>query len=544
VGVAPVGQRAANLPWLCPGGAALLTLADESPLSAFLAADPGAVLLVLRYSRPTPQPADFQLSPAAFRESIVPEAAARFLEGSPAAGRLDGGNESTRALLRFARRAARTAGEIARRTRLCPPAAASAAALLSPTGWLLVAAEDPTAVDRCRNGIAEGEPVAATQAAEWGLTHDAIFRRTASRWRLPHWLCAVVGSLGLPPEIAAKLGADERLFSVVNAAVAACEASGQRLGLAVPPGISEELAREAGKAIPAEPDDEPEPDLETLLVVRLLKAAARACRAEAANRLADAHASIDRLHAELRELEGRFETRVRDARLSGLAELAAGAGHEINNPLAVILGNAQHLLARTDEPESRVALGSVVRQTRRIAEIVKDLMQFARPRAPVTRRLELGSWLPALLDAARPLAAVQGVEIHCNVVDGETLLLADPGQLGRVVSALLHNAIDAVKPEGTVRVSAGLSGTAVQIAVEDNGPDIAEDVVEHMFDPFYSGRTAGRGRGLGLPTAWRLARENGGEVRYEPGPGGPTRFVLELPALAAPVISFADRKSA
>ena len=65
--------------------------------------------------------------------------------------------------------------------------------------------------------------------------------------------------------------------------------------------------------------------------------------------------------------------------------------------------------------------------------------------------------------------------------------------------------------------------------VEDSGTGPAPSQREHLFDPFYSGRLAGRGRGLGLPTAWRLAREHGGDVRYESVSGGPTRFVLSLP---------------
>jgi signal transduction histidine kinase len=69
----------------------------------------------------------------------------------------------------------------------------------------------------------------------------------------------------------------------------------------------------------------------------------------------------------------------------------------------------------------------------------------------------------------------------------------------------------------------------VDLVVEDNGTGPAPVQREHLFDPFYSGRHAGRGRGLGLPTAWRLAREHGGDVRFECRAGGPTRFVLSLP---------------
>jgi len=70
---------------------------------------------------------------------------------------------------------------------------------------------------------------------------------------------------------------------------------------------------------------------------------------------------------------------------------------------------------------------------------------------------------------------------------------------------------------------------SIELIVEDSGPGLGVLQREHMFDPFYSGREAGRGRGLGLSIAWRLARQLGGDVRFDEVPGGPTRFVLSLP---------------
>src|SRR5262249_15169925 len=73
----------------------------------------------------------------------------------------------------------------------------------------------------------------------------------------------------------------------------------------------------------------------------------------------------------------------------------------------------------------------------------------------------------------------------------------------------------------------------LEVVVEDNGSGPGPVQREHLFDPFYSGRSAGRGRGLGLATAWRLAREQGGDVRFDPSLGGPTRFILSLPCAPA-----------
>jgi two-component system NtrC family sensor kinase len=98
------------------------------------------------------------------------------------------------------------------------------------------------------------------------------------------------------------------------------------------------------------------------------------------------------------------------------------------------------------------------------------------------------------------------------------------------VTALLRNALEAAPPDGWARIalhSAGPQG--LEVIVEDSGPGPTAAAQEHLFDPFYSGRSAGRGRGLGLATAWRLAKQNGAEVRFAGHADGVTRFVLHFP---------------
>jgi signal transduction histidine kinase len=94
---------------------------------------------------------------------------------------------------------------------------------------------------------------------------------------------------------------------------------------------------------------------------------------------------------------------------------------------------------------------------------------------------------------------------------------------------IIRNAIEAAPSDGWVRVSVEPADASWNIIVEDSGPGPEPAQCEHLFDPFYSGRIAGRGRGLGLSTAWRLAKENGGDVRFDPVEGRPTRFILRLP---------------
>ena len=121
----------------------------------------------------------------------------------------------------------------------------------------------------------------------------------------------------------------------------------------------------------------------------------------------------------------------------------------------------------------------------------------------------------------------------CVAVDESCVTDADPKQLSTALACLLRNAIEAAPTEGWARLRVEVTATdRLRIAIEDSGPGPASTNSEHLFDPFFSGRAAGRGRGLGLPTAWRLARENGGDVIFEPLPAGPTRFVMTLPRIA------------
>jgi two-component system, NtrC family, sensor kinase len=105
----------------------------------------------------------------------------------------------------------------------------------------------------------------------------------------------------------------------------------------------------------------------------------------------------------------------------------------------------------------------------------------------------------------------------------------DEKQVRTALGCLLKNAIQAAAAEGWVRVRVETRGGQVEVVIEDSGPGLDDSQREHLFDPFYSGRAAGRGAGLGLPTAWSLARQQGGDVALVSQPGETTCFVLRLP---------------
>lgn len=538
----PVGHRAVGLAWLPPSADALLALAADTPDVRAVARDPAALAHVLRFVRPTVDPDHFALTPELLTQPSLCDTAAALLDraGSPPVRT----SEPDR-VDRVAGVAAVVAAELARRSGRCTPGAAGAAARLAPLGWYAVRAIDPALVAACLDSPGDPEDV---QRRRWGLTASAVARRLAARWRFPPWLTSAIGFLRLDTGDAASVGAAGGLVRIVQLAVAAAESAVGNLGLTdgrqLDRGdtLTDEALALAGSAAgrpcdrPAEPREAP-----AWLMARLLRATAQARRASGAVWLAESESRVDRLADALTELRAHFRTRVRDSRLEALAEFAAGASHEINNPLAVVRGHAQLLLAREDDPGRRRQLEAIIRQTRRVHDLLHGTLQFARPPRPASIPVRVAEWLAGVVTEHTPDAEAKGVSLDCDELCHETVWgKFDPAQARQALDHLMRNAVEAAPAGGWVRVSAWWQGGAVVIAVEDSGPGPAEADRDRLFNPFFSGREAGRGRGLGLTIAWRLAQVNGGDVRYSPAVGGPTRFLLILPA--SPLVG--ERKSA
>jgi signal transduction histidine kinase len=151
---------------------------------------------------------------------------------------------------------------------------------------------------------------------------------------------------------------------------------------------------------------------------------------------------------------------------------------------------------------------------------------------------DAGELVQEVATSLAELAAQRRVRLLVPSPGRPVSLCADPGQVRTALTCLLRNAVEAAPADGWAGVRLETpSPDGVEIIVEDNGTGPPAQQREHLFDPFYSGRSAGRGRGLGLPTAWRLARQHGGDVRFVSLPDGPTRFVLSLPVEPPPLPS-------
>jgi signal transduction histidine kinase len=231
-----------------------------------------------------------------------------------------------------------------------------------------------------------------------------------------------------------------------------------------------------------------------------------------------------------------FDKRLEREKLESLKELAYGASHEINNPLANIAARAQTLLATEVDPERARKLSAIHRQAMRAHEMISDLMLFARPPRLVPRPLDLLQLMDRVVNDLREFAEEHGAEIRCKPGDGPIEVVADETQLGVAVHALLKNAIEAVSTNGHVwievrRIEVG-SQPCAEISVRDDGPGITDTVRQHLFDPFFSGREAGRGLGFGLSKCWRIVTDHGGQVIVNRTPPVGAEFCIQLPAIS------------
>jgi signal transduction histidine kinase len=490
----------------------LLALSDDPPTADVIRRDPALVLHLLRFLRPTPNPNTLHFHDLALTQPGLCEAAAHLLERSANQPTLN--PDST--VARFGRALASTAAGMADRTGSCSPDAAWAAGLLAPLGWYALEAVQADRPD--------------------GLTPLQIGRRLANRWRLPDWLATVIGYPDFNEPAVGQLGSHSELFALVRAAESALVAQWPEFRpYAAERTILDEsllaLAQDSATLGESVPEATP---VETRLLARLLRTAAKARQRSASVLVSQLEDQLDAVAAELAQLQSAFDRTLRDAKLNALAEFTAGASHEINNPLAVIAGNVQLLESRETDPERRKSLLAIRRQTKRIHEILLSARQFARPPQSQPKAFGLAEWIGETVREFETISGlIAGVELNVELPAGLPLAFGDPTQLRQALSQLLRNAVDAARPDGTIGIRVEVRGTQCDVIVEDSGRGPDPGQVPHLFDPFFSGKSAGRGRGLGLSIAWRFAQLNQGDVAYAPRPGHPSRFVLSFPLAEA-----------
>ncbi len=250
----------------------------------------------------------------------------------------------------------------------------------------------------------------------------------------------------------------------------------------------------------------------------------RAETTELSERLLASRQSLD-------EIKGAF---AETARFEAAAELAAGAAHELNNPLAVMSGRAQIMQRRATTEADRETWRTIAEQSERVSEIVSELMDIASPARPDAERIDvrelLDETVSAFLSSGHPHAASAVVDIDTEA--SCPYVRADRGQIRRALLELLHNAVTAGGEGTAMRLEArgADDDDAVHVTVSDDGPGMDERTAARAFAPFFSKQKAGRRRGLGLARARRYVENNQGRIWIRTGPGAGVTVHVLLPA--------------
>ncbi len=245
----------------------------------------------------------------------------------------------------------------------------------------------------------------------------------------------------------------------------------------------------------------------------------------------EARALSEQLAETNRQLQTAQTEIVRTKMMTSVGEMAAGAAHEMNNPLAVISGRSQLLASQLTDPKFKAMAHLIHEQSHRLSEIISELMDFAKPVPPHPQECD-----PAELVARALHDAKQHTDPADRIIEvtmGDVpMVTVDPMQVSAALTEVIDNALHATDAEsGHVTIHGAFDpySSRVAITVSDNGCGMDDATIKRAFDPFFSSKPAGRRRGMGLPKALRWIEASGGSMRLESRLQQGTRTLVLLP---------------
>ncbi|MDF1614508.1 c-type heme family protein [Desulfurivibrio dismutans] len=238
--------------------------------------------------------------------------------------------------------------------------------------------------------------------------------------------------------------------------------------------------------------------------------------------------------SEARLLQQELEKKIQQTeKMVAMGQLVAGLAHEINNPLGIIICYVDLVKRQPNlSPRARQDLAVIAKQARDCKRIVGDLLAFARGGESRKQPADLNRLIEEVARIVAPQFGKQGVAINLELAGGLPELELDENKIKQVFLNLLLNARQAMQDEGgEIEIKSRLAAPQgpVRVQVWDNGPGIAAEDLNRIFDPFFSTKRTGEGTGLGLSVSYGIIKEHGGELRVASRAGEWACFTLELP---------------
>ena len=234
---------------------------------------------------------------------------------------------------------------------------------------------------------------------------------------------------------------------------------------------------------------------------------------------------------ELREMQSHL---IQSEKLASLGKLAAGIAHEINNPLGGILIYSNLLLEDTDKDSPHYEnLKKIVKETSRCKDIVKGLLEFARPKEPEVALININEILESSLAIMEKQALFQNITIKKTYESDMPKIIADSAQLQQVFMNIILNAAEAMVGNGTLTLGTSFNpdGRYIEVKFSDTGHGIKEEDKKRLFEPFYSTKEVGKGTGLGLAISYSIIQQHNGTIEVKSQVGKGSTFTVKLPVL-------------
>lgn len=229
------------------------------------------------------------------------------------------------------------------------------------------------------------------------------------------------------------------------------------------------------------------------------------------------------------------EQLARKEKFAAMGEMLAGAAHELNNPLTAILGVSDLLRERATDESTRHQVDLILKQARRAANIVQDLLALSRPLGPGRAKVDLRDLVGQAVQSQQPFLTQKNILVKMGAPDGVTAVEGDRKQLLQAFSSIVANAwqsIASARDRGTIDISFERIDDRVCVTITDDGAGIPAESIPKIFDPFFTTKRPGGNSGIGLTICLAVIKEHGGTIEVRSAPNSGATFQVFLPMIA------------